>query len=267
MDFLVVDDEPAVLKDVGRILKETVPDGKFHFFSAPSQALSWAAETTADIALLDIELGCISGLVLAKELKELQPDIHIIFVTGHAKYAVSAFEIHATGYLMKPVSAADIRRELTFLYGGSPGKRTVRIQTFGGFGVFVNEQGLKFGRAKSKELLACLVDKRGVDMTTREICNLLWDDGIYNRMRKNYFQVLLGDLRATLRQAGVEDILVCRWNSFAVNPNSFDCDSYRFLDGDPLAINMYRHNYLPSYSWAEFTVGKMENSIQPGAYV
>lgn len=103
------------------------------------------------------------------------------------------------------------------------------------------------------------MDRRGSDLTTREICSILWKDGIYDRARKNYLQLLLTDLRKTLKEAGIEDILVHRRNSHAVNTKSFDCDSYRFLDGYPLAVNSYRYNYLPSYSWAEFTVGTLEN--------
>lgn len=260
MNFLVLDDEPIILEDMEEVLKKVAPDGKYHLFSQQDEALSYAGENRIDVAFLDIEMGYTNGLETAKRLKELQPDIHIIFVTGHEQYAVEAFAIHATGYLVKPVMASDIRRELTFLYGDVKGReKNVHIQTFGGFCVLVDGESLKFRRAKSKELLACLVDRRGADLTTREVCNLLWEDGIYDRSRKNYFQLLLTDLRKTLKEAGIEDILVHKRNSHAVNPKSFDCDSYRFLDGDPLAVNSYRYNYMPGYSWAEFTVGTLES--------
>lgn len=262
MEFLLLDDEAIVLSDMEEVLKEVVPDGAYHLFSLPDEALLFAQNNPVDVAFLDIEMGSANGIGIAKILKQYQPDMHIIFVTGHPQYAVEAFGIHATGYLLKPVMAADIRRELTFLYGDTkrPGKK-VRIQTFGGFCVFVNGEALLFKRTKSKELLACLVDRRGSDITTREACNILWEDGVYDRARKNYFQIVLADLRVTLRQAGIEHIMIHRRNSLAVDPNCFDCDSYRFLDGDPIAVNSYRCNYLPSYSWAEFTVGTMERSF------
>lgn len=262
MNFLVLDDEPIVLIDIEEVIKKVVPDGKCHLYSYYKEALFYAEKNLVDVAFLDIEMGCINGLEVAKQLKELQPEMHIIFVTGYEKYAVKAFAIHATGYLIKPVMPSDIQREMTFLYGVT--ERTenkVCIQTFGGFSVIVNGERLKFRRAKSKELLACLVDRRGADITTREACNILWEDEIYNRTRKNYFQVLLADLRETLRVAGIENILVHRRNSLAINPEHFDCDSYRFLDGDPIAVNNYRYNYLPSYSWAEFTVGTLEKKL------
>ncbi len=117
---------------------------------------------------------------------------------------------------------------------------------------------LVFNRAKSKELLACLIDRRGAGLTTREACNLLWEDGVYNTSRKNYFQTIVHDLRQTLHNANIESILIKSHNSIAIDPAAIDCDSYRFLDGDPQAIRSYRHDYLPGYSWAEFTIGKLE---------
>ena len=69
-----------------------------------------------DVAFLDIQTGDINGLQLAVELKKVKPDIHIIFVTGYSQYAVEAFSIHATGYLLKPVTEEAVSRELTFIY-------------------------------------------------------------------------------------------------------------------------------------------------------
>ena len=55
-----------------------------------------------------------------------------------------------------------------------------------------------------------------------------------------------------LQAAGIEEILLRSWNSLAILPERLDCDSYHFLDGDPQAVNSYRHDYLCCYEWAEF---------------
>ena len=258
MNFLAIDDEPLCLDDLRFALEDAAPGCTWAYFSSPSRALEQARTEPFDAAFLDIEMGGANGLALAKQLKDLQPDLHIIFVTGYEKYAVSAFAIHASGYLLKPVDSGDLKRELTFLYGDTPASRPIQVHTFGGFEVCVNGKPLVFNRAKSKELLACLIDRRGAGLTTREACSLLWEDGVYNIARKNYFQTIVHDLRNTLSQAGIASILVKHRNSISIRADMIDCDSYRFLDGDPRAINSYRHNYLPSYSWAEFSVGKME---------
>lgn len=263
MNFLVVDDEPFALKDLEEALREARPDCTLFSFTSPSQALKYVKEQTMNVAFLDIELGSTNGLVLAKKIKDILPDIHIIFVTSYEKYAVGAFQLHATGYLMKPATAEDITRELTFLYGDDVvDNKKVRVQTFGGFAVYVNDKLVECKRAKTMELLACLVDRQGAPITTREACALLWEDKPYDTALKNYFQSLLLDLRTTLQEHGAENILMHNRNSLAIDPGRLDCDSYRFLDGDPWAVNHYRHDYLPSYSWAEFRVAQMENLME-----
>lgn len=263
MKILAVDDEPLALLDIKQVLEKVVPNSETAEFVAPSKALEYAENYQIDVAFLDIELGVMSGLALAKGLKDLQPTVHIIFVTSYDKYAVEAFAIHATGYLLKPVQEEEIRRELTFIYDAPQeiSVKKVRVQTFGGFDVFVNGASLVFKRAKAKELLACLVDCRGASITTRKACEVLWEDGSYDRERKNYFHTVLADLRMTLREYGIEDILLKQRNSIAVDVNRLECDSYRFLEGDPRAVNSYRRDYMPSYSWAEFSAGIFEQTI------
>ncbi len=258
MRFLAVDDEPRALKDICEALKEAVSDCELASFSSPAKALEYGETNPLDVAFLDIEMGRVNGLVLAKKLKDIQPDIHIIFVTSYEKYAVDAFRIHATGYLMKPVRAADIQRELTFLYGEQGETKKLHVQTFGGFDVFSDGKPLLFKRAKAKELLAYLIDRRGNSVTTGEACAVLWEDAMDDVGQKSYFRTLVTDLRSTLRLAGAEDVLVKGFNRLAIDPARLDCDSYRFQEGDPQAINSYRRDYLPNYSWAEFTIGVFE---------
>lgn len=107
MNFLAIDDEPLCLDDLRFALEDAAPGCTCACFSSPSRALEQARTEPFDAAFLDIEMGGANGLALAKQLKDLQPDLHIIFVTGYEKYAVSAFAIHASGYLLKPVDSGD----------------------------------------------------------------------------------------------------------------------------------------------------------------
>lgn len=53
----------------------------------------------------------VSGIDVAKQLKEIIPDINIIFVTGYDEYTKDAMAIHASGYIEKPVTAGKVRKE------------------------------------------------------------------------------------------------------------------------------------------------------------
>ena len=127
----------------------------------------------------------------------------------------------------------------------------IQIKTFGGFDLYVDGRPVKFGRAKAKELLAYLVDRRGSSVTTGEACAVLFEDAGNTASGKSYFRTILHELMKALKRVGAEEILRKEWNSYAVVPETFDCDFYRFLEGDPVAVNQYLNDYLPAYSWAE----------------
>lgn len=90
MNFLAIDDEPLCLDDLRLALAEAAPDCCCACFSSPAQALTHARTHPLDAAFLDIEMGDVNGLALAKQLKDLQPDLHIIFVTGNCLQEVRA---------------------------------------------------------------------------------------------------------------------------------------------------------------------------------
>ena len=56
-----------------------------------------------------------NGVEVAKRLKEANPKMNIIFVTGFSEYNGDAMDMKASGYIMKPVTKADVERELSDL--------------------------------------------------------------------------------------------------------------------------------------------------------
>ena len=260
MKYLLIDDEELALWDLKEVLEEVDADCDLSCYTSPSRGLKDARINAYDIAFLDIEMGAADGITFACQLKELQPRLHIIFVTSHEKYAVDAFAIHATGYLLKPVAKEDVERELTFLYWERQRNSHIQVKTFGGFDVIVDGRPLAFRRAKSKEFLAYLVDRRGSSVTLREAADILFEDGIYDGNRRRYMLTIYASLKRTLEEAGAGQMLMKQFNCYAVKPDTFECDGYRFLDGDPIAINNYRKDYMLPYSWAEFSLGTVESS-------
>lgn len=107
-------------------------------------ALDYAGGHPCDTAFLDVEMAGMSGMALAERLRRMKPDVNIIFVTGHGSYRDEAFGLHASGYLMKPVTARKVREELKDLrYPVAPARR-VRIRTFGNFEVYLDGKPLMF---------------------------------------------------------------------------------------------------------------------------
>lgn len=149
MRFLAVDDEEIMLYQLRNLLRSIRPDAEILSFTWPDDALEAAGQKQVDAAFLDIEMDAMTGLELAVKLKEINPGISVIFVTGYPKYALDAFAVHATGYLLKPVTKEALERELTYICAKPEKQEIVRVQTFGGFEVFVEGETVKFARTKS----------------------------------------------------------------------------------------------------------------------
>ncbi len=79
------------------------------------EALERVAELKPDVLFLDIQMPGCSGIDVAASLPEPRP--RIVFCTAYDSYAVDAFELHATDYLLKPVSRARLAKALQRLDG------------------------------------------------------------------------------------------------------------------------------------------------------
>lgn len=252
MNILIVDDEPMMLEMAEDTVREVKPDADIAVFSNPYKAFESANEKHYDIAMLDIEMPGMTGLELARKLKELDAQINIIFVTAYAEYALDAFELYASGYLMKPLRRDRVQKEFDNLrYESISGQMLLRAQCFGNFEVFYKGRPVTFARARAKELFAYLVSLRGAAASVGELCAILWEDSVEQDKNKHYMRNLISDIRKTLRGCGAEDVLVGKRNQYAVDPTKLDCDYYRYLEGDEQAVNAYLGEYMKQYSWAE----------------
>ena len=61
-----------------------------------------------DILLLDIEMGAVNGVELAKRVRRGDPDVQIIFLTGYTDYIADGYDVEALNYLLKPVDRAKL---------------------------------------------------------------------------------------------------------------------------------------------------------------
>ncbi|MDO5381571.1 MAG: response regulator [Eubacteriales bacterium] len=252
MNIVAVDDEKYALEGLVEAIAEVKKDASLVSFSNSKDVLEYAKDNKIDVAFLDIELGSMTGIEVAKKLKIINPHINIVFVTGYNQYMRDAIHLRASGYVEKPVSKEDIAEELGNLRNPLPDKENVLVaKCFGNFDVFVNGESLKFERSKTKEMLAYLVDRRGAAVTSGELCAVLWENADSDHNTGIYLQKLKKDLINTLKDAGVEDTFKTSWNKYAVDPDKISCDYYDFLNNIPEGIRAYNGEYMSQYSWGE----------------
>ncbi len=73
------------------------------FTSAENFLFHYAEESDYDILLLDIEMGAMDGVTMAKQLRKNNDTVQIVFITGYSDYISEGYEVAALHYLMKPV--------------------------------------------------------------------------------------------------------------------------------------------------------------------
>lgn len=73
------------------------------FSSAENFLFHYAEESDYDILLLDIEMGEMDGVTMAKKLRKENDTVQIVFITGYSDYILEGYEVAALHYLMKPV--------------------------------------------------------------------------------------------------------------------------------------------------------------------
>ena len=251
MIAIAVDDEPLMLGALTKAIKASADITSVASFTSCEDALDFVQSNPADIAFLDIQMRGMGGLSLAKKILGFCPDCKIVFCTGYEEYAIPAFKLHASGYLMKPISAKDVQEEIDNIKGIRQGQKPLAVTCFGNFEVYAKGEKLTFKRSKTKELLAFLVDRNGAGVTVAEIGVALWEND-EEQKNQNYIHQLFRDLRQSLEAVGVEEIFERNQYFYSIDPAKLDCDYYAYLKtGKP----EFRGEYMTQYSWAERTCG------------
>ena len=229
MHILATDDEQSALNILMGAIKEAVPIATVHGFRNPVDAFEFMKTTKCDVAYLDIQMREMNGVILARKLKEIYPKVNIVFVTGYSQYTNEAFDLHASGYVYKPVTAKKIVIEMENLRNPIKWKETgIYVNTFGKFELIVNGEEVSFGRKKSKEMLAYLVDKQGESATRKELADVLFERGDYSRNTQNYLTKIVKELVTVLERVGAEQILKRGINSYSVDVEASFCDLYDY---------------------------------------
>ena len=251
MIAIAIDDEQLMLYALEKAVRASADIDVVAGFTNCDDALDWLEINTPDIAFLDINMRGINGIGLAEKITALHPDCKIVFCTGYEEYAVSAFKIHASGYLLKPISAGDVQKEIDVIKGRKTEKGILKASCFGNFDVTVNGEKLTFKRTKSKEMIAYLIDRNGADVSAKEISAVLWESGT-KESNRNYFHQLLLDVRHTLESAGADGVLKKNGYLYSVDTGKISCDYYSYLKtGQP----EFQGEYMTQYSWADETCG------------
>ena len=250
MIAIAVDDEALMLGALVAALEASPDIEVVNKFSDCEMALDFARNNHIDVAFLDINMRGMGGLALAEAIISAHPACKIVFCTGYEEYAIPAFKLHASGYLMKPISAEDVQGEIDNIKGVYQKSKLLTVKCFGNFEVYANNETLTFKRSKTKELFAFRIDRNGAGMTSKQICAVLFPDEPDDAKNASYLRQLIMDLKNTLKTVGAESVFCHDTPNYRVDMGLIQCDYVSYLEtGKP----EFYGEYITQYSWAEDT--------------
>ncbi|MDP4152706.1 MAG: LytTR family DNA-binding domain-containing protein [Bacillota bacterium] len=141
-----------------RFLKED--EGKVIYdFSSGEGVVNWLTKHSGelDLLFLDVELGGISGMEAAKQIRQQYTNLMLVFVTGYADFVFDGYAVGAMDYLVKPIKEDKLSQVLV---RAQKLLECQQPQTF----IVHNSEGLY--RIAKKDILYLYSDKRLVKVFT-----------------------------------------------------------------------------------------------------
>ncbi|TNJ64570.1 response regulator [Paenibacillus hemerocallicola] len=237
MKVLLIDDEQAMLTALSQLLSRIEGVEIVGMVRSRAEAVAFAAQHVVDLVFIDIKIAEDSGLTLALELRKMDADLDIVFVTSHKEFALDAFDAYPLDYIVKPISGKRLEETVARAVRGRAEKlgsgnadRSKRLSV-ASLGVLQisSEQGdsLKWMSRKSQELFAYLLLCRG----NRAAKVRILEDLFHDREGKNselYLNTALYQLRRTLSTHGMKAILVSDREQYQMSLEHIKVDFIEF---------------------------------------
>ena len=250
MRTIIIDDDNLTLEATKIIVGKNKYLNIIGSFNNANEALEKLDELSPEVVFLDVEMPNISGIEVAKKLEEFNNNIQIIFVTAYEKYALDAFKVSATDYIVKPITEAAINKTVKKLIKYKEGirffeKKTNRnkIYTLGNFKVYGNKENelIKWPTAKVEELFAYFTVGRGNAIDRWCLCELLWPKASPEKALHSLHNSIYR-LKQALKNNGIENIISYENGCYSIDISNMYCDLWECEDFMMLNLNLDNEN-------------------------
>ncbi|NBC58811.1 MAG: response regulator [Bacteroidetes bacterium] len=107
MKAIIIDDEEHCIESIRLLLEKHQPQVEvIAEITSPKEAIDSISLHQPDLVFLDIKMPVMTGFELIAKIRNI--DFHVIFTTAYDEYAIKAFRVNATDYLLKPVSPEEL---------------------------------------------------------------------------------------------------------------------------------------------------------------
>jgi DNA-binding response OmpR family regulator len=206
---------------LARIVKESLESRDFEVImeSDGDRAMDLFKKSQPDICVLDVMLPNKDGFAIADEIRELNENIPIIFLTAkiQTEDVVKGFTLGGNDYIRKPFSMEElIVRINNLLHLRTEGNKKINAETvkMGKYTFHLNRQILNNGKEDRKlsfresELLKLLYENRDKIIDRKDILNLLWGNDSFFNSRN--LDVYITKLRGFLKDDPALEIITIK---------------------------------------------------------
>ena len=166
--IIIADDEPGILLLLRSILSEL--EGALIVGTAENanDAMRLVKEQTPDLAFLDIGLPDMKGIELADKLREIKPDLAVVFITAYQEYSLDAFKLYAFDYILKPIDEERVKTTFKHIQrilkspknGNSNSQEAVISINFGNERVFVKLSEIFYIEKTGRHTIVCCAHEK-----------------------------------------------------------------------------------------------------------
>lgn len=160
LNFIICDDEPNMINKLSLLFEKAFLKNDFDAkivlkTSNHEELLSFMSSNLVNVVVLDIEFknSKINGLQIAEQIRKINKDCYIIFITGHFEYVMKAYEYKTFAYLFKNCTTVDtISETLNRLFDDISGTSSKFIK-IDSKGTFVDLNDVQFIEKNSMKLI------------------------------------------------------------------------------------------------------------------
>ncbi|WP_242875937.1 LytR/AlgR family response regulator transcription factor [Cellulosilyticum sp. I15G10I2] len=230
----MADDERGILLLIRSILSELEGALVVGIAENANDAIGLVKDQNPDLAFLDIGLPDMTGIELADKLREIKPDLAIVFITAHQEYSLDAFKLYAFDYILKPIDEERVKSTFRYIcqmlkmskknYLNS--EASIISLNFGNEQVFVKPSEILYIEKAGRHTFVCCVNgKFKTRKTLQELEQRL--GATFFRSHKSYI----------INTREIERIITCT-NYYQI----------KFKNGEDTAfLSRDRHNMLVEY--------------------
>lgn len=194
MRVILVDDEAIALKGLKTMLERSADDISIVGMTTDAdQVVDLIMNERPNAVFLDIHMPEVNGMNLGMQIREADPNMEIIFVTGDGEYALRAFELYALDYVMKPIREERLRKTIQRLRENLAKNKVAKINEneeaaipllpqiccFDQIVIRYPDrelQSIKWRTNKVRELFAYLLHHRNRSISRDHLLELLWPE-------------------------------------------------------------------------------------------